>query len=413
MLLTTLSPRAPAQSASPASRASKYLFVWSGDGDRRVSDFLTVLDADPASKTYGHIVATLPVGAVGTMPHHTEYEFPADGMLLANGWAAGRTFLFDLRRPTAPKVAASFTSVGRYSFPHSFARLPNGHILATFQGAGHAYAPPGGLVEMDERGTPIRSASAAGAGIDDSMAWPYSLVVDAKHDRVLSTSTTMPIPLWLHAPPGSWTKERVDKITTTQVQVWSLSGLKLLATIPLPKPPGGAYNEFPAEPRLLPDGSIYVNTFSCGLYHVTGIDRPAPRLALVHTFPVADDKFCAVPAVVGHYWIQTDAAVPALIALDISNPAKPVEVSRLVLGGGITMPHWLASDPGGSRVVLTGDDMGYVLIVNVDPRTGALAIDNRFRDERTATAGLSLDGRRWPQGAIKSAFVHGAVFGPR
>ena len=77
------------------------------------------------------------------------------------------------------------------------------------------------------------------------------------------------------------------------------------------------------------------------------------------------------------------------------------------------MPHWLASDAKASRVVLTGDDMGYVLIVDVDPRTGALSIDKKFRDERTGAVGVSFDDRSWPQGAIKSAHIHGTLFGPR
>ncbi len=207
-LLPGLASVANSQS-SPAN--SKYLFVWTGDGARKVSDFLAVLDADPSSKSYGHVVASVPAGAVGTMPHHTEYEFPADGMLLANGWVASKTFLFDVRQPTAPRLVTSFGAVGPYSFPHSFVRLPNGHLLGTFQGAGKAYAPPGGLVEMDERGTFVRSASAAGAGIRDTMAWPYSLVVDAKHDRVVTTNTTMGYPAWNVAPAGRAGANREQK----------------------------------------------------------------------------------------------------------------------------------------------------------------------------------------------------------
>jgi hypothetical protein len=409
-------PRATAQSAAAGS---KYLFVWTGDGARTVSDFLVVLDADPASGAYGHVVASLPVGAVGTMPHHTEYEFPADGMLLANGWASSRTFLIDLRTPTAPKLAGSFGSVGAYSFPHSFARLPNGHLLGTFQGAGRAYAPPGGLVELDEHGKLVRGVSTAGMGITDTLAWPYSLAVDAKRDRVITTNTTMPIPKWLKAPQGSWRKGRVDSIVTSQVQIWRTSDLKLLKTLALPKPPGrgrfadSSANLFPAEPRVLPDGSFYVNTFLCGLYHLTGVDGPAARATFVHSFPIAADKYCAVPAIVGHYWIQTDMALPGLIALDISNPDVPIEVSRLVLASRFAMPHWLASDPKANRVVLTGDDMGYVAIVNVDPRTGALSLDQKFRDEKSGTAGVNLSGRTWPHGAVKNAYVHGTLFGRR
>ena len=406
-------------SAQTATASSRYLFAWTGDRELRASDFLAVIDADPGSKTYGHVIASVPAGAASTTPHHTEYEFPADRMLLANGWAASHTFLFDLRDPTTPKLATSFTTVGPYAFPHAFVRLPNGHVLATFQGKGAAYAPPGGLVELDERGHLVRSASAAGAGLADTLAWPYSLAVDVKHDRVVVTNTTMPIPKWLHPPAGSWSKARADSVRTSQIEIWRLSDLTLQQVITLPRPAnavavgGATANEFAAEPRMLPDGSMYVNTFSCGLYHLTGVETSSPRATLVHVFPAVPDDSCAVPAVVGHYWVQTVPALPGLITLDISDPAHPVEVSRLVLPPPFAMPHWLASDAAASRVVVTGHGMGYVLIVNVDPRSGALAIDPKFRDERTGAVGVSLDGRRWPSGTVARAAVHGTLFGPR
>ena len=401
--------------AAAQSHPSRYLFVWTGDGARKVSDFLAVLDADPASATYGHVVASVAVGRTATMPHHTEYVFPADRMLLANGWAAGTTFLFDLRDPLHPRVATEFSSVGGYSFPHTFKRLPDGHLLATFQSHGTAYKPPGGLVELDERGHFIRSASAVGQGMDSTHAWPYSLAVDPVQDRVISTSTTMELPKWLTAPPGSWSWGRVDSVLTDQVQLWSLSRLQLLRTIHLPRPPKGQQNLYPAEPVVLGDGSYYVNTFSCGLFHITGVTTPNPRATFVHAFPGGATPMtaCAVPVVVGHYWIQTVSVLPGLVALDISNPDKPVEVSRLTLDRRFAMPHWLAADASANRIVLTGNDQGYVLVVNVDPRTGALSLDRDFRDERTGAVGVSLDGRTWPQGFIERAFVHGTLFGPR
>src|SRR4051812_26419924 len=60
---------------------SRYLFVWAGDADKQQSDFVAVVDVDPQSRTYADVLTTLPVGAVGTMAHHTEYEMPADGIL--------------------------------------------------------------------------------------------------------------------------------------------------------------------------------------------------------------------------------------------------------------------------------------------------------------------------------------------
>jgi 56kDa selenium binding protein (SBP56) len=115
--------------AGPSSQGSPYLFVWSGDAAHQATDFLAVIDANPSSPSYGRIVSSVPIGAGSTMPHHTEYEFPKNNMLFANGWVAGRTFIFDLNQPLHPRIAGDFQARAGYSFPHSFVRLPNGHLL--------------------------------------------------------------------------------------------------------------------------------------------------------------------------------------------------------------------------------------------------------------------------------------------
>lgn len=75
-------------------------------------------------------------------------------------------------------------------------------------------------------------------------------------------------------------------------------------------------------------------TFTCGLYHLVGVETDAPRVVFSTAFQAAD---CAVPVVVGRWWIQTVPALHALVALDVSDP------SRLVrwLDGytGLTVPH--------------------------------------------------------------------------
>jgi hypothetical protein len=98
--------------------------------------------------------------------HHTEYTMPEGGLLFANDHLAGRTFIFDLRDSLHPKVATSFTDMGGYSHPHSFLRLPNGHVLASFQHMRHVdgdmqMGSSGGLVEIGDRGQVIRAASSA------------------------------------------------------------------------------------------------------------------------------------------------------------------------------------------------------------------------------------------------------------
>src|SRR5262249_46244987 len=76
------------------SQAHSYLFAWGGDDAKKGSDFLAVIDADPASSHYGQTVASVAVpGPTGT-PHHTELEMPDGGFLLANAFESGRSLLF-------------------------------------------------------------------------------------------------------------------------------------------------------------------------------------------------------------------------------------------------------------------------------------------------------------------------------
>lgn len=405
----------PPASKTSQSRptASPYLLVWGGDSDHKRPDFLAVIDADPASRTYGRIVNRLPVSGSGMMPHHTEYEFPDSGILFANGWVAGHTFIIDASHAATPKVKADFLLAGGYGFPHSFVRLPNRHVLATFQSHGAAYKPIGGLVELDENGKVLRSASAATPELTEEQVWPYSMAVVAAQDRVVLSMTPMGMPDWAKPPEGSWSKERVDALKTSHIQIWRLSDLKLLQTIELPASGQGDQNAFPAEPRLLPDGSVYVNTFNCGLYRVSDLGSDHPKVQFLRIFPGGTSMMdaCAVPVLVGKYWIQTVGAIPGLVALDISDPARPVEVSTLRLDHAFHMPHWLAADRRGNRLVLTGDDQDWVLVVNIDPDTGKLSLDEKFRGPGAASPGVRVTAT--DAADSPAALVHGSLFAPR
>ncbi len=393
---------------------SPYLFVWTGDDDEKDSDFLAVIDAQPSSSTYGEIVATLSVGVKATSPHHTEYEFPAGSILFANGWGAGRTFIIDLKNPREPRLVGQFSRTPDYGFPHSFARLPNGNVLVTFQVKSNGYEPPGGMVELTARGEVVRASSADVPGIENKkLLWPYSLTVLPQIDRVVSTSTEMGLPRWASPRSQGSSKHEHTLTDTNLIQIWSLKDLRLLATIPLPPSPNGKAQLNPAEPRLLPDGNLYVNTFNCGLYRVVGLDGSDPKAEFVYSFPGAGTKFeCGVPVVLGKFWIQTDPSLPGLIALDVSNPAKPVEVSRLIFEKRFENTHWVAADRSAARVVVTGNNRSWVLIANVDRKTGKLTLDESFRGKGAEHPGIDFDRPSWPHGTTGKGVVHGALFGP-
>lgn len=368
----------------PEVASSRYLFVWAGDADKRESDFLAVVDVDRQSPTYAEVVTTLPVGGVGTVPHHTEYEMPRGDVLWANGFAAGQTFRLDLRDPTRPRLAGSFGDAGPFTHPHSFARLPGGNVLATFQQRTGQGDTAGGLVELDSVGRVIRYAPAAASQIDPAVR-PYSLAVVPALDRVVTTATDMHL-----------------EVRSRAVQIWRLSDLTLLHTLLLPPGPRGDENWLTAEPRVLADGrTVLVNTFTCGLYRLRGLEGDAPRAEWVYSTPWTEGRNCAVPVVAGRFWLQPSGAEHSVISLDISNSGRPREVSRLTLQPA-QVPHWLALEPSGHRLVITGyrELAHWVVLARLDRATGALAIDTSVYFGR----------EQWPHGATGPAVPHGAVF---
>lgn len=389
--------RAPAQKRDQVPQpktAGHYLFAWTGDVEHKGNDFLAVIDADPGSRTYGKLVTSVGTDQKTMQIHHTEYVMPASGMLFANDHVAGRTFIFDLRDPLRPKIVTSFTDMAGYMHPHSYVRLPDGNALATFQhqhhgsDAGHM-ADTGGLVEIDDTGKVIRSASSADPAFAGALLTPYSLVVLPELDRVVSTNSSM------H-------DDGIFRGVT--YQVWRLSDLKLLKTEYLDVGENRYAQISPEEPRLGPDGSVFVQTLGCGLERITDVNSDNPHSKLVYTFP---GDWCGVPTIVGHFLVQAVPTIQGLIVLDIVNPVKPVEVSRLKLSEAYR-PHWTGWDAKMQRLVVTGSEPRLYLL-KLDLATGALSMDEAFRDA-DGKPGFNFADREWPHGWKGSGLPHGAVF---
>lgn len=80
-----------------------------------------MIDADPASTSYGRLLTTLVTDQQTVRVHHTEYTMPAGGMLFANDHDVGRSFILDVRDALQPKIAASFTeATGAISVDNAF-----------------------------------------------------------------------------------------------------------------------------------------------------------------------------------------------------------------------------------------------------------------------------------------------------
>ena len=386
-----LRPGAGAQQDKPPGH---YLFAWAGDIRHKGNDFLAVIDADPASESYGSLMTTIETDQPMVRIHHTEYVMPASEMLFANDHDVGRTFIFDVRDPLHPKIVTSFTSMAGYMHPHSYVRLPDGNVLATFQHS-HQHddsmkmAATGGLVEIDDGGKVIRSASSADPAFPDALLTPYSLVVLPEIDRVVSTNSSM------HTD---------DVFSGVTYQVWRLSDLKLLKTEYFDVGENRYAQISPEEPRLGPDGSIYVQTLGCGIERITGVNSDKPVSHLVYTFP---GNWCGVPTIVGHFLVQSVPATHGVIVLDLGNPGQPVEVSRVKLGDTFE-PHWTGWDSKTHRIVVTGSEPRLYLL-KLDPTTGTLAVDGGFHDA-DGKAGFNFADREWPHGWTGSGLPHGVVF---
>ena len=389
-----------ALSADPTDQApARYLFTWVGDEGREDSDFLAVVDLARQGDRYGTIVATAPVGEKGLWPHHTEHELGASKMLFANGFSANRNLLFDLHDPRHPQVVERFDGVGELSFLHSFARLPNGNVLATFQAHGPDNVSPGGIAEFDPRGRLVRSRSAADPSADQTTLRPYSLAVVPSLDRVVVALTYMVIPSWHPLRPSV-----AHDHNGNQVQVYRLSDLSLIKTIRL------ATNDGPNEPRVLRDGrTVLVTTVECRLYQVTGLEGVDPQLKMIHHEP---PRGCAMPVVIGDVWVQAHAADHRVFALDVGD-LNNVRKTSSVWFDERQRPHWLATD--GARIVVVNEPAPTaerrMWMVNVNRATGELALDHAFRDADSARPGIAFDRAAWPHGATGTGVPHGTVFG--
>jgi hypothetical protein len=401
VLLAALS----AACSKSGDRASQYLFVWAGprssDSSAAMSnamganDFFAVLDADGTSPTYGKTLATHEVGTPGMMAHHMELSLPVGHSVFTSDYMTGQIFLVDVHNPLAPRVARRIDSVPGFRSPHSFARLQNGNVIVAMQFGNKTVAgDPGGLVEFDATGDFIRATSAADSAFRGARIRPNGIELMPAIDRIVTTSMPMD-----------------DERTADVIQVWQLSGLRLLHTLAMPIPAGDTGSVLPYDARVLADGrTAMVDTYYCRLYRVTDVASDQPRIELVHTLEHVRREGCAVAVAAGHYWVVPVAYGRAIVSLDVSDPAHPVEVSTLRTDSTF-FPHWLSVDPGSDRIVINSADDGEsrVLIAHLNRATGQLSWDDRFQDAGSSRRGVSVDGAS-TRGKV---MAHAAVFGPR
>ena len=397
-VLTVVALGASSNSHKPPTKPSRYLYVWAGAGHDSTTgiDMITVLDANPASKTYGAVLSALTVDSSGLMPHHIEYVLPAKGPLFMNDFNGNKSFLIDFSNPLKPRLSGRLAHIPGARMVHTFMRLPNGNVIATYQFGDTTNAgKPGGIAEFDSKGRLLRSASSLDAAFPGAHIRTYGLALLPASDRAVTTSSPMD-------------SERAADV----IQVWRLSDLKLLKTLEVPIVAGDSAQRYPFEMRPLADGSVLMNSYACGFFHLTDL-KTNPKITRVLAMAEPKNFGCAVPLIAGKYWIMPIAYAHRFATLDISDPTHPVEVASLQTDTTF-FPHWIAADPGSDRVVVTdqGDGAPLVAVAHLDRKTGQLSWDEAFRDRGASKHGVSYVRPSWPNGHKGMAMPHGALFVP-
>ncbi len=402
---------------------SPYLFIFAGDQDNDDADFLAVLDVDPTSESRGEPVSSTSIGHMHSMPHHMEYVAPPTGEpIFMNAHHHELSLIVDIDDPTGLVVEKTFQPPETLRYPHDYERTAQGTRLVGFLRSEGASPDPsedltpgghGGIAEYSQDGELIRSVSAAVPELEKAVR-PYAFASLPASDRFLVTSAPM--------HENSW---------ADVVQIYSYSDFSLLHTLPLPvgELADGTVLEGSQKagfgPRVLDDGSVFLNSYGCAFYHVTGIGTDEPQLDMVYalkTKAAKNDSYirgsCGIPVRIGNYWIQPVGQSRAVVVLDISDPTAPREVFRLKTPRDFK-PHWLGKDPLGNRLILgaeLGGEQGFFML-RFDESDGRLAFDDAFDGKKKGLlfssnhpGYISLARSEWPHGETGTAWGHAAVF---
>ena len=165
------------------------LYVWTRDADGQDSDFLTVVDVDPRSPTYGQVIGTAPTNSAGNEAHHFGYTANTDRIFGA-GLFTNRMFIYDLEAdPRNPNLirTVDLDPTG-YSGPHTMYAIPGGMMVAMLgatDGGG-----PGGLVLLDNDGDFVRAYPAGSHS--GSPIFMYDVGVKLELNRMVTSSFAHP-----------------------------------------------------------------------------------------------------------------------------------------------------------------------------------------------------------------------------
>jgi methanethiol oxidase len=206
---TCLSPYIK-QKAGP----EKVMYLWTlpaGAG----SDYLSVIDVNLASATYGKILKRIEVGSAGNEAHHMGFTDDR-GRIWAASLNTSRFFIFDVRTdPMNPRLERTIENVPKLTGltgPHTPYAIP-GRMLVTMA-SGPGGTGPGGVVEFTNEGEYVASHKTPNHA--------YEIVVKPEFNRML-VSSWVPQKMFM-SPMSEWDPKQFSNSVT----VWDLKARKIV-----------------------------------------------------------------------------------------------------------------------------------------------------------------------------------------
>ena len=309
---------AQAVKAKGAVPSREYLVVWAGDWNasdhsaasliersQRISvdevretqielvdappgpDFLAVVDADPASATYGKVVNTATVSPlVENEPHHMQYLWHKGHKIFAGGLFSDTTYVFDVTN--LPEVGFDGvnlpTDTPCGSVPDAYWTLKDGTAYGTYMGGpdipgpclytngevriGNGFAgTPGSLVRLDKNGATLSEVPAALADAEDadrcvgvpdlplpSCANPHGIQAREDLNRLITTDYAEPknVPIDPLRPVH-------PNLFRDTVRIWDITdrdNAKVVSVGVMPDGPRKERNPGHEEPRGIMEGTV-------------------------------------------------------------------------------------------------------------------------------------------------------------
>ncbi len=167
-------------------RPEKYLYVFCVNADAKDNDFITVIDVNPDSATFGTILHRLDLGTKGNETHHWGYTDDRT-KIWAGGLFSSRIWILDVAtdpaKPRVEKVLENVPELSGLSGPHSYYALP-GRMLISFLGSSSG-GLPAGLAEFTNDGKFIRRIEQP-----EKAPYGYDVAIKPALNRMVTSSFT-------------------------------------------------------------------------------------------------------------------------------------------------------------------------------------------------------------------------------